>query len=81
MSREIILNIPQIIGGIYPRHTSCAPWMRFLWPLPPALGCWAWLWGVGLGSPWQGMGQHLWVHPRSGASSCPPLWPGGISGL
>lgn len=46
MSRKkIILITPQIMGAIYlwPFCTSCAPWMGFLYPLPPALGCWAWL--------------------------------------
>lgn len=56
MSRKkIILIIPQIMGAIYlwPFCTSCAPWMGFCAPCLQ-------LWGVGLGSPWQGMGQCLW---------------------
>lgn len=45
MSRETILTTPQIISAIcpWPFCTSCAPWMGFLCPQPPALGCWAWL--------------------------------------
>lgn len=74
MSREIILNIPQIIGAIYPRHTSCAPCMGFLWPLPPALGCWAWL-------PMAGDGAALVGTPKEWSIFLPPtmawrnIWP------
>lgn len=45
MSREAILTTPQIMAAIYLWLfcTSCAPWMGFLCPWPPALGSWAWL--------------------------------------
>lgn len=52
MSRETILTTPQIMDAIYfwPFCTSCAPWMGFLCPLPPALGCQAWLPMAGVGA-------------------------------
>lgn len=84
MSRETILTTPQISSAIcpWPFCTSCAPWMGFLCPQPPALGCWAWLPMAGVGAVLEGTPKEwsVWGYTQ-GVSSCPSLWPGGISGL
>lgn len=77
MSRKkIILIIPQIMGAIYlwPFCTSCAPWMGFLCPLPPALGCWAWLPMAGDGTVFVGTAEE-WSVFLSPTMAWRNIWP------